>query len=197
MKTNDICEALYALPGGVVEARRRPVVKPLAIALAGAALLVVDTVAIDSDSGNLDAAMLLIGSTVLLWGLIAATTRLFGQDRAPYYRPDGVYLRRRERYYRHEQLTELRRAVIEGDQKAIDALAETNVSAVTLVVRLSAQRDACTTRICLCGVRPSPDRRYCNNGCRRREITAAPSHCRAQHRAGCPHKKGRRCGRIV
>ncbi len=94
MKTNDICEALYALPGGVVEARRRPVVKPLAIALAGAALLVVDTVATDSDSGNLDAAMLLIGSTMLLWGLIAATTRLFGQDRVPYYRPDGVYLRR-------------------------------------------------------------------------------------------------------
>ena len=81
MKTNDICEALYALPGGVVEARRRPVVKPLAIALAGAALLVVDTVAIDSDSGNLDAAMLLCGSTMLLWGLIAATTRLFGEGR--------------------------------------------------------------------------------------------------------------------
>ncbi len=119
MKTNDICEALYALPGGVVEARRRPVVKPLAIALAGAALLVVDTVAIDSDSGNLDAAMLLIGSTMLLWGLIAATTRLFGQGRVPYYRPDGVYLRRRERYYRHEQLT------------------ETNVSAVTLVEYVS------------------------------------------------------------
>ncbi len=137
MKTNDICEALYALPGGVVEARRRPVVKPLAIALAGAALLVVDTVAIDSDSGNLDAAMLLIGSTMLLWGLIEATTRLFGQDRVPYYRPDGVYLRRRERYYRHEQLTELRRAVIEGDQKAIDALPETNVSAVTLVEYVS------------------------------------------------------------
>ncbi len=166
----------------------------MAIALAGAALLVVDTVATDSDSGNLDAAMLLIGSTMLLWGLIAATTRLFGQDRVPYYRPDGVYLRRRERYYRHEQLTELRRAVIEGDQKAIDALPETNVSAVTLVEYVS-PRSAMRAR--LCGVRPSPDRRYCNNGCRRKEITAAPSHCRAQHRAGCPHKKGRRCGRIV
>ena len=196
MKTNDICEALYALPGGVVEARRRPVVKPLAIALAGAALLVVDTVATDSDSGNLDAAMLLIGSTMLLWGLIAATTRLFGQDRVPYYRPDGVYLRRKERYYRHQQLTELRRhrGRPEGDRRAAR---DECLGGHARRVRLSSQRDACTTRICLCGVRPSPDRRYCNNGCRRKEITAAPSHCRAQHRAGCPHKKGRRCGRIV
>ena len=48
MNAFEICEALYALPGGVVEARRRPIIKPIATILIGIVLLVINFVAIDS-----------------------------------------------------------------------------------------------------------------------------------------------------
>ena len=62
MKNVDICEALYALPGGVVEPRRRPIVKPLAIAILGIVLLAIDIVAVDDESDALS--MLLIVSAM-------------------------------------------------------------------------------------------------------------------------------------
>lgn len=134
MKSQNICQALYALPGGVVEARRRPVFKPAVVALAGAVLLITDIFAVDSSSsGNLSAGLLLIGSILFFGGAIATAMRLLGGERVPYYLPDGVYLRRRERYYGRDRLAELRRAVAEGDMKALDGIPESNISAVTLV----------------------------------------------------------------
>lgn len=134
MNTNNICKALYALPGGVVEARRRPVFKPAAVALVGAVLLLADLFAVDSlSSGNLSAGLLLIGSILFFGGAIVTALRLFGRERTPYYRPDGCYLRRRERYYDRERLVELRRAVGSGDVGAVNAIPESDVSAVTLV----------------------------------------------------------------
>lgn len=134
MNNKDICEALYALPGGVVEARRRPVFKPAAVALAGAVLLITDIVAVDSSSsGNLSAGLLLVGSILFLAGAIAVALRLCGSSRTPYYVTDGTYLRRRERYYDREHAAALRRAVEACDTAAIDKIPESNVSAVTLV----------------------------------------------------------------
>lgn len=140
MNKTDICEALYALPGGVVEARRRPVFKPAAVALAGAVLLIADIVAVDSSSsGNLSAGLLLVGSVMFFAGAIAVALRLFGSGRTPYYVPDGTYLRRRERYYDREHAAALRRAVAACDTAAIDKIPESNVSAVTLVEYYSAK----------------------------------------------------------
>lgn len=142
MNKKDICEALYALPGGVVEARRRPVFKPAAVALAGAVLLITDIVAVDSSSsGNLSAGLLLVGSILFLAGAIVVAVRLCGSARTPYYVPDGTYLRRRERYYDREHAAELRRAVAACDTAAIDKIPESNVSAVTLVEYCSAKSD--------------------------------------------------------
>lgn len=133
MNTIDICEALYALPGGVVEARRRPIFKPAAAALAGAVLLMIDIIAVDSSSGNLDAGLLLLGSILFFGGAIAVAMRIFTGARTPYYKPDAAYLRRRERYYDRERLPELQRAVEAGDVEALDKIPESNVSAVTLL----------------------------------------------------------------
>lgn len=134
MDSQNICKALYALPGGVVEARRRPVFKPVLVTLAGAVLLISDIVAVDSSSsGNLSAGLLLFGSLLLIGGAIATAMRIFGGERVPYYLPDGVYLRRRERYYDRDRLPELRRVVEAGDVGALNAIPESNVSAVTLV----------------------------------------------------------------
>ena len=64
MKNVDICEALYALPGGVVEPRRRPIVKPMAIAILGIVLLAIDIVAVAEESDALS--MMLIVSGIVM-----------------------------------------------------------------------------------------------------------------------------------
>ena len=44
MIEHNICEALYALPGGVVEPRRQPVCKPILATIVGAVLLFINFV---------------------------------------------------------------------------------------------------------------------------------------------------------
>ena len=142
MKLKDICEAVDALPGGVVEARRRPVFKPAALTVSGAVLLIADILAVDSSSsGNLAAGLLMIGSILFFGGAIAIAVRMLGDQRTPYYVTDGSYLRRRERYYDRGRLAELRRAVEAGDIAALDAIPESDVSALTLVEYYSAKSD--------------------------------------------------------
>lgn len=134
MKDKDICEALYALPAGAVTARRQPIFKPAMTMLAGAVLLIADICAVDSSrSGNLSAGLVLAGAALLLAGAVVTAIRLCGGARTPYYVPDGVYLRRRERFYGRNDLAALRKAVDSGDAAALDAVPESDVSALTLV----------------------------------------------------------------
>ena len=75
MNAFEICEALYALPGGVVEARRRPIFKPIATILIGIVLLVINFVAIDSSMEALSMLLLVLGVGVMIYGIIVVAMR--------------------------------------------------------------------------------------------------------------------------
>ena len=132
---------MYALPGGVIEKRRQPICRHLIVALLGAVLLILDFVAVDDKSGAVGMALLVAGVAMLLFGAIVAIIRLMSEERAPYHTPSKRYMRFRERYYDREQLSKLQRAVASGDVKAIDAIPEGNVSAITLVESYATNRD--------------------------------------------------------
>ena len=133
MIKQDICKALYALPGGVVEPRRQPICGPVVAALIGAALLVVNVVALDDKSGAVGMTLMVVGVAMLLYGAFVALVRRSSDDRTPYHTPSKGYFQSRERYYDRAQLSELQRAISRGDKGAIDALPNGNVAAITLV----------------------------------------------------------------
>lgn len=132
MKQN-ISKALYALSGGRVEARRSPVARPLVIAMAGMALLIVYYVLIEDRAGTLGILTLFTGLVALLVGAVMVVRRLTGSQRVPYDTQQRRYMRFEERYYERELIEPLKRAIARGDHEAINALPTTNVSAVTLV----------------------------------------------------------------
>lgn len=133
MIANEICEALYALPGGVVAPRRRPICKPLCLALLGAVLLIVNFVAVTDKSGALSMSLMVLGIALFAYGAIVTIVRLSSDDRVPYHLPSKRHMRYSERYYSREQLADVQRALASGDAKAIAALPTGNVSAITVV----------------------------------------------------------------
>ena len=92
MNAFEISEALYALPGGVVEARRRPIFKPMALALVGVVLLIINTVAIDSSMEALSMLLLVAGVGLAGYGIVVSAMRLVSDERVPYHTPSKRYM---------------------------------------------------------------------------------------------------------
>lgn len=133
MIEHNICEALYALPGGVVEPRRQPVCKPILATIVGAVLLFINFLAIDDKSGALGMTLMVAGITLLLFGIVVTIARLTSDKRIPYHTPSKRYMRYSERYYDRAQLEMLKKYVSSGDRLMIDSLQTGNVAAITLV----------------------------------------------------------------
>lgn len=133
MIEHNICEALYALPGGVVEPRRQPVCKPILATIVGAVLLFINFLAIDDKSGALGMTLMVAGITLLLFGIVVTIARLTSDKRIPYHTPSKRYMRYSERYYDRAQLEMLKKYVSSGDRLMIDSLQTSNVAAITLV----------------------------------------------------------------
>lgn len=138
MAKYDMCEALYALPGGVIAERRRSVAVPLLLTVAGAAMLVVNEfVGGSSDYSNLKSALLLFGATLVIAGGIVTAVRLFGGSGIPYHTGEGCYLVRKELRFGKDKAAEVADAVRRGDFDALGAIPEAGVSAITAVLYTS------------------------------------------------------------
>ena len=71
MKNYDMCEALYALPDGIVVPRRKPLAVPLLVAVVGVAMLVVNAlIPATAEYANLKSAVVLFGAAFVLVGAI-------------------------------------------------------------------------------------------------------------------------------
>ena len=84
MITEDICKALYALPGGVVTPRRKTIVVPAVAAAVGVVLLIVNLLAIDDSDGITAMTLISIGVLLLLYGVITSIIRLVTKRTSPY-----------------------------------------------------------------------------------------------------------------
>lgn len=133
MNAFEICEALYALPGGVVESRRRPIFKPLTVTLLGMGLLIINFVAIDSSMEALSMLLLVAGVGLIGYGIVVTAMHLTSDERVPYHTPSKRYMRYSEKYYDRSQLETLQSALLRNDENALSSIATSNISAITLV----------------------------------------------------------------
>lgn len=132
MIRQDICEALYALPNGVVQPRRRSVMMPMIVALVGTVLLAAYFVMLNGNAGALSMSLIVVGGTLVLYGLVVTVVRIASNDTVPYHAPTKSYMSYRERLYAHENGAKLKEAVAAGNLKRIEEIETSNVSSLTL-----------------------------------------------------------------
>ena len=133
MIRKEICEALYALPDGVVLPRRRSVVCHIVIALVGVAVLLANFLFVTNSASTLSMLLVVVGGALVLYGAVVAMMRLASGDKVPYHTVSKSYMQGRERFYSRDNLAELREAVAMHDVARIDKVPTSSVSALTLV----------------------------------------------------------------
>ncbi len=106
---------MYALPGEVVVRRRKSLVLPAALFVAGVVLLVLNHVYGAELSNNMRSALVFLGGSLALAGMITLAARFFSAEGAPYYRAGRCYLRYDELYFERGLAAEVRECVAQGD----------------------------------------------------------------------------------
>lgn len=132
MIAHEICEALYALPGGVVEPRRRSIFKPVMFAIIGVVLLIINVVAV-YNSDALSMFLIVAGMSLLGYGVVVGVMRMVSDERVPYHTASHRYMRYKESFYDRQQLAALQRAVAMGDESAIAVIEKSDIAVITLV----------------------------------------------------------------
>ena len=134
MDKNKICEALYALPGGVVIKRRKSQAVPALLFVAGAALLVAESACRAGLSNDLRSAAVLGGGILVLAGMIAAAFRMAGSGGAPYHGGARCFLRYEELYFDRSGRDEVIRAVDEGAAERLLGMKRAQVPALAVAL---------------------------------------------------------------
>ena len=148
MSKYDMCEALYALPGGVVVKRRKPIAMPVALLVAGVALLIINSqIEASAEMMNLKSALVLFGAMMAVVGTVILVLRMMGGVGAPYHAADGCYLKCKELKFNKEKSAQLRDLVNRGDFTTLRSLPEDGVSAVTVVMYSSPRSGFCAAQV--------------------------------------------------
>ncbi len=130
MIRQEICEALYALPNGVVQPRRRPITRPVITAIVGIALLIAALLMPSTKEGTLEMALIVGGGVLMLYGLCVVMIRYINHDTVPYHTPSKSYMSYRERYYTLDKAAELKAAIADKDYNRLEAIETSNISAL-------------------------------------------------------------------
>lgn len=133
MIRQEICEALYALPDGVVQPRRRPITRPVITAIMGVALLIANIFIPNTKDGVLEMALIAIGGALILYGVGVMMIRIINYDTVPYHTPTKSYMSYRECFYTHDKAEELKAAIAAKDFNSLKAIETSNISALTVV----------------------------------------------------------------
>ena len=129
-----ICEAMYALPGEVVVRRRKSLLVPAVLFAAGVAMLVLNYMYGTGLSNNMRSALVFLGGSLALAGMILLAARFFSAEGAPYYRSGRSYLRYEELYFERRLASEVRECIAQGDMGRLFALPHAQVPAVSVAV---------------------------------------------------------------
>ena len=133
MIRQEICEALYALPNGVVQPRRRPITRPVITAIVGVALLLTALLMPSTKEGTLEIALIVVGGVLSLYGLCVVMMRYINHDTVPYHTPSKSYMSYRERYYTLDKSAELKAAIAAKDYNRLEAVETSNISTLIVV----------------------------------------------------------------
>lgn len=134
MDKNKICEALYALPGGVVVKRRRSPLVPAVLFVVGAALIVVNNLYGGELSNNLRSAVVFVGGVLALSGVVAAAAQAFGSGGSPFHKGERCFLRFEELYFDRGIRGEVTQAVEGGAVDRLLDMERAKVPALTVAV---------------------------------------------------------------
>lgn len=115
MDKKSICEAMYALPSGVVVRRKRTIGMPLLILAIGIGVVAINYgMDIEAQSADFSSSLLLIAGATIIVGLLLLLSRLFDREGYPWHTPTRRPLRYEERFYPVEQRNEVQRMVDEA-----------------------------------------------------------------------------------
>lgn len=124
MDKNNLSEALYALPGGVVVRRKKSPVLSLVVLAIGIGLIVLYFFTKDTMGDNLASSLIMAAGAITLVGGLMLTSCLVDTEGKPAIQATGERLRYKELYFPQEQRAEVQRLIDEGLIKRI--LAATN-----------------------------------------------------------------------
>ena len=133
MDIKDFNEALDASSNGVVVERRKSIIVPVLVLLAGIALLVANYfIENGNDANNLKSALVLTGGIVAVVGLALCGVNIFGGG-VPYHTTDKCYLVRKQYSFNRDQHDAVIKAVERGDKLALDSIEESDIAGVTVI----------------------------------------------------------------
>ena len=134
MDRNKICEAMYALPGGVVVKRRKSQLRAAVLFIAGVALVVVNNMYGAELTNNMRSAIVFIGGLLILSGMVMAAIQLFGSGGVPFHKDKHCYLVFEELYFDRDVRADVVQSVENGAVDRLLGLARANVPALTVAL---------------------------------------------------------------
>ena len=138
MAKYDMCEVMYTLPNGVIEKRRKSIVTPLAILIAGLALGAINSLITGtSDMVNIKSALVLFGAAFVMIGGAMLFARMAGHSSAPYHQKDRCYLHRKELKFNKEQKSSVLDLLKKGDFTTLRNFPSDGISALLVVIYTS------------------------------------------------------------
>lgn len=134
MDRNKICEAMYALPGGVVVKRRKSQLLAAVLFVAGVALVVVNNMYGAELTNNLRSSIVFVGGILVLAGMVMAAVQLFGSGGVPFHKGRHCYLVFEELYFDRGVRADVVQSVEEGAIGHLLGLGRANVPALTVAL---------------------------------------------------------------
>lgn len=135
MNKNEMAEALYALPDGVVVKGRKPLTLPSLLTAAGAAMLIVN-VRLPAAAGfvaNVKSALVLLGAAAFAAGAVSLLVRLCGRSGRPLYGARREPLIWSERYFTKADASAVADCLARRDWTRLRAMPQSDVPAVRVV----------------------------------------------------------------
>lgn len=134
MDKNNLSEALYALPGGVVVRRKKSPVLSLVVLTIGIGLIVLYFFTKDAMGDNLASSLIMAAGAVTLVGGLMLTSCLVDTEGKPTIQATGERLRYKELYFPQEQRAEVQRLIDEGSVKRLLAANNGQSSGIAIAI---------------------------------------------------------------
>ncbi len=135
MAKYDMCEAMCALPNGVIEMRRRSLVMPLAIFFLGVILFIINSLLEgNTDTANLKSAIVLFGAVFVLVGGALTIIRLNGGGKSPWHTSERCFLKKEEIRFNKEEKLKVVDLVERQDFTTLRQLKQADISALTVII---------------------------------------------------------------
>ncbi len=137
MDKNNLCEAMYALPNGIVIRRKKSYIPAISILVIGLLMIVLYFSIEEQLSNNAASSLMLITGAAVMVGLLMLATRVSDHEGCPALASTGKRLRYAEYYFPVERRSEVQRYIDEGALKRIFAAPDNQTSGIGVALYYS------------------------------------------------------------